>query len=64
MKYRLKKLWKRVKLYFSLPHFWVVGIVLLLSVAVFIISICKYICWIDYGISHKFNLCNKDNEFI
>lgn len=39
MKYRLKKLWKRVKLYFSLPHFWVVGIVLLLSVAVFMMSV-------------------------
>lgn len=39
MKYRLKKLWKRVKLYFSLPHFWVVGIVLLLSVAVFMLSV-------------------------
>lgn len=39
MKYRLKKLWKRVKLYFSLPHFWVVGIVLLLSGAVFILSV-------------------------
>ena len=39
MKYRLKKLWKRVKLYFSLPHFGVVGIVLLLSVAVFMLSV-------------------------
>lgn len=39
MKYRLKKLWIRVKLYFSLPHFWVVGIVLLLSVAVFMLSV-------------------------
>lgn len=39
MKYKLKKLWKRVKLYFSLPHFWVVGIVLLLSVAVFMLSV-------------------------
>ena len=39
MKYRLKKLWKRVKLYFSLPHSWVVGIVLLLSVAVFMMSV-------------------------
>lgn len=39
MKYRLKKLWKRIKLYFSLPHFWVVGIVLLLSAAVFVLSV-------------------------
>lgn len=39
MKYRLKKFWKSVKLYFSLPHFWVVGIVLLLSVAVFMMSV-------------------------
>lgn len=39
MKYRLKKFWKSVKLYFSLPHFWVVGIVLLLSVAVFMLSV-------------------------
>lgn len=39
MKYRLKKFWKSVKLYFSLPHFWVVGIVLLISVAVFMMSV-------------------------
>lgn len=39
MKYRLKDLWKRIKLYFSLPHFRVVGIVLLLSIAVFLLSV-------------------------
>lgn len=39
MKYRLKELWKRIKLYYSLPHFWVVGMVLLLSVAVFMLSV-------------------------
>lgn len=39
MKYRLKNLWKEVILYFSLPHFWVVGIVLLLSIAVLGLSV-------------------------
>lgn len=39
MKYRLKKLWKRIRLYFTLPHFRVAGIVLLLSVAVFMLSV-------------------------
>lgn len=42
MKCRLKKLWKRIKLYFTLPHFWVVEIILILSVAVFVVSVlCK-----------------------
>ena len=42
MKCRLKKVWKRIKLYFTLPHFWVVGIILILSVAVFVLSLlCK-----------------------
>ena len=39
MKYKLKRLWKRIKLYFSLPHFWVVGIVLFLSVVVLALSV-------------------------
>lgn len=39
MKYRLKKLWRRIWLYMGLPHFWVLGIVLLLSMAVFFLSV-------------------------
>ena len=39
MKYRLKKLWRRIYLYMGLPHFWVLGIVLLLSTGVFFLSV-------------------------
>lgn len=39
MKYRLKKLWRRIYLYMKLPHFWVLGIVLLLSIGFFFLSV-------------------------
>ena len=39
MKLNLKKLWKKIKLYICFPHFWVLGIVLLLSILVLILSV-------------------------
>ena len=39
MKKLVKKFWKRTKLYFSLPHFWVVGMVFLLSIVALILSV-------------------------
>lgn len=39
LKNRLKRLWKRIKLYFGLPHFWMVGKVMLFSVVAFMLSV-------------------------
>ena len=32
MKYKFKQVWKNIKLYASLPHFWIFGIILILSI--------------------------------
>ena len=48
MKYKLKRIWKNIKLYASLPHFWILGIILVLSIITCTISI----------------ICMKSNPFI
>lgn len=39
MKYKLKRMWKNIKIYASLPHFWILGIVLVLSIITCTISV-------------------------
>ena len=39
MKYKIKHLWINIKLYANLPHFWILGIILTLSIIVCIISV-------------------------
>lgn len=39
MKYKLKQIGKNIKLYASLPHFWILGIILVLSIITCMISI-------------------------
>lgn len=39
MKYKLKQLGKNIKLYASLPHFWILGIILVLSIMACMISV-------------------------
>ena len=39
MKYKLKQIGKNIKLYASLPHFWILGIILSLSIIACIISV-------------------------
>ena len=39
MKYKLKQIWKNIKLYSSLPHFWISGIILALSIIACMISV-------------------------
>ena len=39
MKYKIKQAWKSIKIYVSLPHIWVFGIILILSIIACICSI-------------------------
>lgn len=39
MKYKLKQIGKNIKLYASLPHFWILGIILVLSIIACMISV-------------------------
>lgn len=39
MKYKLKQIWRNIKVYASLPHFWILGIVLVLSIIACTISV-------------------------
>ncbi len=39
MKYKLKQMWRNIKVYASLPHFWILGIILVLSIIACAISI-------------------------
>lgn len=39
MKYKLKRMWKNIKIYASLPHFWILGIVLILSIIACMLSV-------------------------
>ena len=39
MKYKLKQIGKNIKLYASLPHFWILGIILALSIMACVISV-------------------------
>lgn len=48
MKYKLKQIGKSIKLYASLPHFWILGIILALSIIACMISI----------------VCMKSNPFL
>lgn len=44
MKYRLKQMWKNVKIYASLPHFWILGFILVLSIIACAISVACMEC--------------------
>jgi hypothetical protein len=48
MRYKLKQIWKSFKLYVSLPHFWILGIILVLSIISCMISM----------------VCMKSNPFL
>lgn len=39
MKYKFKQIGKNIKLYASLPHFWILGIILVLSIISCMISV-------------------------
>ena len=39
MKYKIKQAWKSIKIYTSLPHIWVFGIILILSIIACICSV-------------------------
>ncbi len=39
MKYKFKQIWKNIKLYASLPHFWTFGIILILSIIACVCSV-------------------------
>lgn len=39
MRYKLKQMWRDIKLYACLPHFWITGIILVLSIIACTISI-------------------------
>lgn len=39
MKYKLKQIWRDIKVYASLPHLWILGIVLVLSIIACTISV-------------------------
>lgn len=39
MKYKIKQAWKSIKIYVSLPHIWVFGIILILSIIACICSV-------------------------
>ncbi len=39
MRYKLKQMWRDIKLYAGLPHFWIMGIILVLSIIACTISI-------------------------
>ncbi|MBD5527818.1 MAG: hypothetical protein HDR02_05325 [Lachnospiraceae bacterium] len=39
MKYKLKQMWRNIKIYASLPHFWILGTILVLSIITCAISV-------------------------
>ena len=42
MKHRLNKIWINIKLYAGLPHFWISGLIIILSIISFTISVIYY----------------------
>lgn len=48
MEYKLKQMWRNIKVYASLPHFWILGIILVLSIIACAISV----------------VCMKSNPFL